>query len=62
MSGSVAQIEDTANRQQSGTTQAAQDVEATKQAIDEMLVQIEGINTDITRYGKYVKGERRHIA
>ncbi len=44
MSGSVAQIEDTANRQQSGTTQAAQDVEATKQAIDEMLVQIEGIN------------------
>ena len=44
MSGSVAQIEDTANRQQNGTTQAAQDVEATKQAIDEMLVQIEGIN------------------
>lgn len=44
MSGSVAQIEDTANWQQSGTTQAAQDVEATKQAIDEMLVQIEGIN------------------
>lgn len=44
MSGSVLQIEDTANRQQSGTTQAAQDVEATKQAIDEMLVQIEGIN------------------
>ncbi len=44
MSGSVGQIEDTANQQQSGTAQAAQDVEATKQAIDEMLVQIEGIN------------------
>lgn len=44
MGGSVGQIEDTANRQQSGTAQAAQDVEATKQAIEEMLVQIEGIN------------------
>lgn len=44
MSESVEQIASTANRQQSGTTQAAQDVEATKQAIEEMLVQIEGIN------------------
>lgn len=44
MGGSVGQIEDTANRQQSGTAQAAQDVEATKQSIDEMLVQIEDIN------------------
>ena len=44
MSESVAQIASTADRQQSGTTQAAQDVEATKQAIEEMLVQIEGIN------------------
>ncbi len=44
MGGSVGQIEDTANRQQSGTAQAAQDVEATKQSIDETLVQIEDIN------------------
>ena len=44
MGGSVGQIEDTANRQQSGTAQAAQDVEATKQSINEMLVQIEDIN------------------
>lgn len=44
MSGSVEQIESTANRQQDGTAQATQDVEATRQAIDEMLVQIEGIN------------------
>ena len=43
MGGSVGQIEDTANRQQR-TAQAAQDVEATKQSIDEMLVQIEDIN------------------
>lgn len=44
MSGSVEQIASTANRQQDGTAQATQDVEATRQAIDEMLLQIEGIN------------------
>ena len=44
MSESIGQIESTANRQQDGTAQATQDVEATKQAIDEMLLQIDGIN------------------
>lgn len=44
MSESIEQIESTANRQQDGTAQATQDVEATKQAIDEMLLQIDGIN------------------
>lgn len=44
MSDSVQQIESTANHQQDETVQATQDVEATRQAIDEMLVQIEGIN------------------
>ena len=44
MGESVEQIASTANRQQDGTAQATQDVEATRQAIDEMLVQIEGIN------------------
>lgn len=44
MSGSVEQIASTANRQQDGTAQATQDVEATRQAIDEMLLQIERIN------------------
>lgn len=44
MSESIEQIESTANRQQDGTAQATQDVEATKLAIDEMLLQIDGIN------------------
>ncbi len=44
MGESVEQIASTANRQQDGTAQATQDVEATRQAIDEMLVQIDGIN------------------
>ena len=44
MSESIGQIESTANRQQDGAAQATQDVEATKQAIDEMLLQIDGIN------------------
>lgn len=44
MNESVEQIASTANRQQDGTAQAIQNVEATRQAIDEMLLQIEGIN------------------
>lgn len=59
MSGSVEQIASTANRQQDGTAQAAQDVESTRQAIDEMLVQIEGINQisrDMERMAKESAG------
>ena len=60
MGESVEQIASTANRQQDGTAQATQDVEATRQAIDEMLVQIDGIN-QISRDMERMAGESAAI-